>query len=156
MPPFCHRGSIPRVSARVVTRATRFRVRKKLHCAGPTGWIGRVLDTRPAASAAICSPPVHAPGVLPSIIRAHRRMLVIVLPLATLSEVIELLMPIVLGLIIDHGVMAGDLGVTVLGAAGLIALRVLGVVLWAYTFVQSQKACMLDRHRLRVEVGRAS
>jgi len=109
-----------------------------------------VLDTRPAASAAICSPPVHAPGVLPSIIRAHRRMLVIVLPLATLSEVIELLMPIVLGLIIDHGVMAGDLGVTVLGAAGLIALRVLGVVLWAYTFVQSQKACMLERHRLRV------
>src|SRR5690625_3581357 len=77
-------------------------------------------------------------------------MLLIVLPLATLSEGIELLMPIVLGLVIDHGVLAGDLRLTVLGALGLIALRVLGVALWTYTFIESQKACMLERHRLRV------
>src|SRR5690625_6200152 len=59
-------------------------------------------------------------------------------------------MPIVLGLVIDHGVLAGDLRLTVLGALGLIALRVLGVALWTYTFIESQKACMLERHRLRV------
>lgn len=77
-------------------------------------------------------------------------MLAVVLPLATLSEGVELLMPIVLGLIIDHGILAGDLRLTVLGALGLIAMRVLGVLLWAWTFVQSQKACMYERHRLRV------
>ena len=109
-----------------------------------------MLDTRSAAPAATSLPSAPAPGVLPSIIRAHWRMLLIVLPLATLSEGIELLMPIVLGLVIDHGVLAGDLRLTVLGALGLIALRVLGVALWTYTFIESQKACMLERHRLRV------
>ena len=107
-------------------------------------------DTFSAAAAAASPPPAPAPGVMRSMVRSHRRMLAIVLPLATLSEGIELLMPIVLGLIIDHGVLAGDLRLTVLGALGLIALRVLGVALWAYTFVQSQKACMFERHRLRV------
>ena len=38
----------------------------------------------------------------------------------------------------------------IVGVNLVVALRVLGVVLWAYTFVQSQKACMLERHRLRV------
>lgn len=109
-----------------------------------------MLDTRSAAPAATSLPSAPAPGVLPSIIRAHWRMLLIVLPLATLSEGIELLMPIVLGLVIDHGVLAGDLRLTVLGTLGLIALRVLGVALWTYTFIESQKACMLERHRLRV------
>lgn len=85
-----------------------------------------------------------------SIVRGHRRMLAVVLPLATVSEGVELLMPIALGLIIDQGILAGDLRLTVLGVLGLIAMRVLGVALWAFTFVQSQKACMYERHRLRV------
>ena len=85
-----------------------------------------------------------------SIVRNHRRMLAVVLPLATLSEGIELLMPIVLGLVIDHGILAGDLRLTVLGAVGLIVMRILGVLLWVWTFLQSQKACMFERHRLRV------
>lgn len=85
-----------------------------------------------------------------SIVRGHRRMLAIVLPLATIAEGVELTMPIVLGMIIEHGVLAGDLGLTLLGAAGLILLRVVGVVLWAATFLHSQKAVMFERHRLRV------
>lgn len=72
------------------------------------------------------------------------------LPVATLSEGVELLTPIVLGLVIDHGVMAGDLRLTVLGALGLILLRLVGVVMWAWIFVQTQKAVMYERHRLRV------
>lgn len=72
------------------------------------------------------------------------------LPVATLSEGVELLTPIVLGLVIDHGVMAGDLRLTVLGALGLILLRLVGVVMWAWIFVQTQKAVMFERHRLRV------
>src|SRR5690625_6722692 len=50
---------------------------------GRQGWIGQVLDTRSAAPAATSLPSAPAPGVLPSIIRAHWRMLLIVLPLAT-------------------------------------------------------------------------
>ncbi|MGP9537582.1 ABC transporter transmembrane domain-containing protein [Brachybacterium sp. AOP43-C2-M15] len=109
-----------------------------------------MLDSRSATPAAPPAPSASAPGVMRSIVRGHRRMLAVVLPLATLSEGVELLMPIVLGLIIDHGILAGDLRLTVLGALGLIAMRVLGVLLWAWTFVQSQKACMYERHRLRV------
>ena len=107
-------------------------------------------SSAPAAAAGSSTPRASAPGVMSSIVRGHRRMLAVVLPVATLSEGIELLMPIVLGLIIDHGVMAGDLRLTVLGALGLIGMRVLGVLAWAWTFLQSQKACMYERHRLRV------
>jgi len=109
-----------------------------------------VLDSSPSASAAISSPARPAPGVLRSILRNHRRALAIILPLGTVSEGIEMLMPIVLGLIIDHGILAGDLRLTVLGAAGLILLRVLGMLLWVWTFLLSQRAVMYERHRLRV------
>ena len=109
-----------------------------------------LLSSSSASAAAPSASPVAAPGVMRSIVRSHRRMLAIVLPLATVSEGIELLMPIVLGLIIDHGVMAGDLRLTVLGALGLILMRVIGALLWVFTFLPTQKACMFERHRLRV------
>ncbi|ATG55246.1 ABC transporter ATP-binding protein [Brachybacterium ginsengisoli] len=109
-----------------------------------------MLDSRSADVAAPAPPRPPAPGVMRSIVRGHRRMLAIVLPLATIAEGVELTMPIVLGMIIEHGVLAGDLGLTLLGAAGLILLRVVGVVLWAATFLHSQKAVMFERHRLRV------
>lgn len=109
-----------------------------------------MLDSSPAADAATSSPARPAPGVLRSIVRTHRRTLALILPLATVSEGVEMLMPIVLGLLIDHGILAGDLRLTVLGAAGLILLRVLGVLLWVWTFLLSQKAVMYERHRLRV------
>ena len=109
-----------------------------------------MLDSSPAAAAATSSPARPAPGVLRSILRTHRRTLALILPLATVSEGVEMLMPIVLGLLIDHGILAGDLRLTVLGAAGLILLRVLGVLLWVWTFLLSQKAVMYERHRLRV------
>lgn len=123
---------------------------KALRRAGREGWIGRVLLSSSAAAAAPSSSPVRAPGVMRSILRGHRRMLAVVLPLATLSEGVELLMPIVLGLIIDQGIMAGDLRLTVLGALGLILMRIVGALLWVFTFLQTQKACMFERHRLRV------
>src|SRR5699024_3989558 len=110
----------------------------------------QVLDSRSSAVTAPAEPRASAPGVMASIVRGHRRLLAVALPLATLSEGVELLTPIVLGLVIDHGVLAGDLSLTLLGAAGLILMRVLGVLLWAWIFVQTQKACMYERHRLRV------
>ncbi|MDN5598939.1 MAG: ABC transporter transmembrane domain-containing protein [Brachybacterium sp.] len=109
-----------------------------------------MLDSRSTAVTAPAPPRASAPGVMASIVRRHRRMLAVMLPVATLSEGVELLTPIVLGLVIDHGVMAGDLRLTVLGALGLILLRLVGVVMWAWIFVQTQKAVMYERHRLRV------
>ena len=109
-----------------------------------------MLDSSSAAPAATSSTARPAPGVLRSIVRNHRRTLAIILPLATVSEGVELLMPIVLGLIIDHGILDQDLRLTVLGAVGLILLRVLGMLLWVWTFLLSQKAVMFERHRLRV------
>ncbi|MDN6303203.1 MAG: ABC transporter ATP-binding protein, partial [Brachybacterium sp.] len=109
-----------------------------------------MLDSRSTAVTAPAPPRASAPGVMASIVRRHRRMLAVMLPVATLSEGVELLTPIVLGLVIDHGVMAGDLRLTVLGARGLILLRLVGVVMWAWIFVQTQKAVMYERHRLRV------
>ncbi|AXK44711.1 ABC transporter transmembrane domain-containing protein [Brachybacterium saurashtrense] len=109
-----------------------------------------MLDSRSSAAAAPAASRASAPGVLPSIVRAHRRTLALVLPLGTVAEGVEMAMPIVLGLIIDRGVLAGDLRLTVLGALGLIGLRILGVLLWVWTFLLSQKACMQERHRLRV------
>jgi putative ABC transport system ATP-binding protein len=109
-----------------------------------------VLDSSSAAPAATSTTARPAPGVLRSIVRNHRRTLAIILPLAAVSEGIEMLMPIVLGLIIDQGILEQDLRLTVLGAAGLIALRVIGMLLWVWTFLLSQKAVMYERHRLRV------
>src|SRR5699024_11856641 len=92
----------------------------------------QLLDSRPSAVPAPAEPRAAAPGVMASIVRGHRRLLAVALPLATLSEGIELLTPIVLGLVIDPGVLAGELSLTLLGAAGLIPMRVVGVVRWAW------------------------
>src|SRR5699024_3923871 len=96
------------------------------------------------------TPAATSRGVLASILRGHPRMLAVVLPLAVLSEAAEMALPILLGMIIDRGIVAGDLAVTLIGAALLIGMRLVGMLLWIYTFVESQKACMYQRHRLRV------
>ena len=108
------------------------------------------LATAPIPDPASADPAAPRPGVLRSIVRAHKRMLAWVLPLAAISEGIEMLVPIGLGLVIDHGIVAGDLRVTILGALAVVALRLVGTVCWILTFLASQKACMLERHRLRV------
>ncbi len=95
-------------------------------------------------------PAARRPGVLASVIRNHPRMLWVVLPLATLSEAAEMLLPILLGLVIDRGIVGGNLTFTLVGAAVVIGLRLSGMMLWIYTFLESQKACMYERHRLRV------
>lgn len=106
------------------------------------------VTTAPAAPAT--APPSRRRGVLASIVRNHPRMLWLVVPLATLSEACEMVMPILLGIVIDRGIVDGDLTFTLLGAAFLIAVRFAGMLLWIYTFLMSQKACLYERHRLRV------
>lgn len=108
------------------------------------------LATAPVPGPVSFDPAAPRPGVLRSIVRAHRGMLAWVLPLAAISEGIEMLVPIGLGLVIDHGIVAGNLRVTILGALAVVALRLVGAVFWILTFLASQKACMLERHRLRV------
>lgn len=95
-------------------------------------------------------PVTERPGVMRSMVRAHRRRLAVILPLSTISEGAEMGLPILLGLVIDRGIVAGDLGLTLLGALALVALRLTSTALWVVSFLESQKACMLERHRLRV------
>lgn len=90
------------------------------------------------------------PGVLRSVVRTHRRMLWWVLPMGVVSEGLEMLVPIGLGLVIDHGIVGGDLRFTILGALAVVLLRLVGAGAWILQFLASQRACMLERHRLRV------
>lgn len=87
-----------------------------------------------------------------SIVRTHRRTLAWALPLALLNEGIEMLVPILLGQVIDHGIVAGSLLVTLLGALAIVALRVLGVFSWSAMFKATARARMYERHRVRVAV----
>ncbi|GAA1488426.1 ABC transporter ATP-binding protein [Brachybacterium sacelli] len=129
-----------------------------MHLDPRQGWIYQVSDTstlvEPSTAADPASesrtPAARRPGVLASVVRNHPRMLAVVLPLAAVSEAAEMVMPILLGMVIDRGIVAGDLAVTLIGAAVLIGVRLIGMLLWIYTFVESQKACMYERHRLRV------
>lgn len=108
------------------------------------------IPRRSAPDAA--SPVTPRPGVMRSIIRSNRRMIAWVLPVALLSESGEMLVPVALGLIIDRGIVPGDLTVTLLGVLALITLRVLLLLAWLATFRASQKALLAERHRLRVAV----
>ncbi|MBB5831869.1 putative ABC transport system ATP-binding protein [Brachybacterium aquaticum] len=85
-----------------------------------------------------------------SIVRAHPSMLWFVVPLATVSEAAEMVLPILLGMVIDRGIVDGDLTATLLGAALVIGVRLVGTLMWVITFLASQKAVLYERHRLRV------
>lgn len=98
------------------------------------------------------SPAAHRASVMRSIVRENRRTVAIVLPLSTLTEAIEMLVPILLGLVIDAGIVHRSIAVTVLGALGIVALRVLGTMAWSWMFSLVQRARMGERHRLRVAV----
>ena len=85
-----------------------------------------------------------------SIVRRNRRTLAVVLPLSVMSEGIEILIPVGMGLIIDHGIVAGSFAVTLFGVAALIGVRILGLLMWMQLFLRSQEARTRERHRLRV------
>jgi putative ABC transport system ATP-binding protein len=91
-------------------------------------------------------------SVMASIVRTHRGTLAWALPLALLNEGIEMLVPILLGQVIDHGIVAGSLLVTLLGALAIVVLRVIGVFSWSAMFKATARARMYERHRVRVAV----
>ncbi|GAB2532635.1 ABC transporter ATP-binding protein [Brachybacterium huguangmaarense] len=77
-------------------------------------------------------------------------MLARIMPLSVLSEGIEVLVPIGMGLVIDHGIIAGSLPITLLGVLAIIVVRQLGLWMWIAVFLGSQEGRMKERHRLRV------
>lgn len=90
------------------------------------------------------------PSVLGSILRANSRMLSVALPLAVISEGVEILMPIGMGIVIDRGIIDGSLLATVLGALALVGIRLVGMHAWLWMFLRTQEGRMRERHRLRV------
>ncbi|MFC0674190.1 ABC transporter ATP-binding protein [Brachybacterium hainanense] len=106
---------------------------------------------RPAPTAA-SAPASRPPGVMRSILRQHRRELPWILILSFLVEASEMLVPVIIGFVIDAGIAGGDLRLTLLGAAGIVVMRILGTWAWIVMFRASQKARMVERHRLRVAV----
>lgn len=77
-------------------------------------------------------------------------MLLRAMPMCVLSEGIEVLIPIGMGLVIDHGIIGGSLGITLLGALAIVLVRIAGMYAWISTFLWSQEGRMRERHRLRV------
>ena len=93
-----------------------------------------------------------APSVMRSILRGHRRRIPGVMALSILVEAVDMAIPIVVGLIIDLGIVRGNLALTLAGAAGIFVVRLLSTWAWALLFEISQRARMYERHRLRVAV----
>lgn len=87
-----------------------------------------------------------------SIIRGNGGRLTVVTALSTVTEAVDMLVPVLLGLVIDAGIVHRSLAVTVLGALGIVALRVVSLVSWSWAFSLVQRARMSERHRLRVAV----
>lgn len=90
-----------------------------------------------------------------SIVRSNRSMLARTMPLSLMSEGIEVIVPIGIGIVIDRGIVGGSLLVTVLGALIIVAARVAGLFTWVYVFLRTQEGRMRERHRLRVSLTAA-
>ncbi|MCL6421963.1 ABC transporter ATP-binding protein/permease [Brachybacterium sp. JHP9] len=103
----------------------------------------------PAAGAPAGRPPV---SVMRSIVRDHRRQLPWILLGSFAVEAIDMAVPILMGLVIDAGIVHRSLSITILGALGIVALRLVSTFSWAAMFRASQRARMYQRHRLRVAV----
>lgn len=90
-----------------------------------------------------------------SIVRNHRRSIPWIMALSFVVEGVDMLVPVLMGLIIDAGIVQGSLLVTVGGAIGIFVLRLLSTWAWTVMFEASQRARMFERHRLRVAVTAA-
>jgi putative ABC transport system ATP-binding protein len=107
------------------------------------------------ASSPASTSPAPSRGVMRSIVRNHRRSIPWIMALSFVVEGVDMLVPVLMGLIIDAGIVQGSLLITVAGAAGIFALRLLSTWAWTVMFAASQRARMFERHRLRVAVTSA-
>lgn len=82
-------------------------------------------------------------------------MLSRVMPVSIVSEGVELLVPIALGIVIDVGIVGGSLTYTLLGALLIVLMRIGGMYAWIYVFLASQRARMETRHQVRVALTAA-
>lgn len=87
-----------------------------------------------------------------SIVRQHRRELPWIMALSFVVEATEMAVPVLVGFVIDAGIVQGSLTVTLGGAAGIVVMRLLSTWAWIVMFAAAQRARMFERHRLRVAV----
>ena len=91
-------------------------------------------------------------GVMASILRRQRGRLVRILPLALVDEGTQMAVPILLGVLLEYGVLRGNILLTLLGGAGILLARTAATWVWAYVFLESQRGTLEERHRLRVAI----
>lgn len=101
------------------------------------------------------TPSKQPPGVLASILRHQRRRLLHIMPLAMVSEAGHMAVPILLGLLVERGVLRGSVLVTVLGGAGILLVRWVATETWAHAFLSANRARLEERHRLGVAITAA-
>lgn len=87
-----------------------------------------------------------------SLLRQHRYQIPWILGASFVVELVDMALPLLLGWVIDRGILAGSLTVTLLGALGVIVVRLFSTYLWTAMFAASQRARMTERHRVRVAV----
>ncbi|MGY5763731.1 ABC transporter transmembrane domain-containing protein [Brachybacterium sp. DNPG3] len=87
-----------------------------------------------------------------SIVRGHRRILPWIMARSLVVEGVDMALSVALGIIIDVGIVQGDLVFTLVGAAIVFLVRLVSTWAWTGMFADSQRARMYERHRLRVAV----
>jgi putative ABC transport system ATP-binding protein len=124
------------------------------------GWDSRVHDSPSPSSGQQAVPPAADPAqaavprvsVMRSIVRNHRRSIPWIMATSAFVEAVDMLVPILVGIIIDVGIVRGSLAITLLGAAGIFVMRLISTWVWTLMFAASQRARLFERHRLRVAV----
>ena len=91
-----------------------------------------------------------------AMVRRNARPLTWFMTLAMLSEAIEMAIPVGIGLVIDHGIFKANLWLTVGGAVGLAALRLLANLCWASFFEPIMEIRAREQHNLRLAVTAAA
>lgn len=94
-------------------------------------------------------------SILGILVRRHTGTISWLMVLSILSEFIHMAVPIALGVIIDRGILEGDLRFTVIAILVVIAVRLLAVGAWALSFYRTMEIRMSEQHKLRMALTAA-
>ncbi|UEB89018.1 ABC transporter transmembrane domain-containing protein [Dermabacter jinjuensis] len=116
----------------------------------------RTRKKRHASEAHLSRTELRERSVMRAMVRRNARPLTWFMTLAMLSEAIEMAIPVGIGLVIDHGIFKANLWLTVGGAVGLAALRLLANLCWASFFEPIMEIRAREQHNLRLAVTAAA
>lgn len=89
-------------------------------------------------------------SVLRSIFMRNRKLLIISVILSLVNEAIDLSIPVLMGYLVDLGILQQNLSLTIWGITLIITLKLLGNWLWSKTFIWTLTIRNIERHNLRV------